>query len=353
MKIFRHLPIVLIFFLVVPSISLGSNIPKVAVWNIEPRAVSNFYAKELTSILVSELTKLGKYEIYSQENIQTVTKWTEERMKLGTTDTQTLTMLGEMDISKLISGSVSKIGDIYSISINIFDVKQAKIENSISETCSTESELIDLTKKVVRRLSGMIIIIGDKIPDRCDAPVWNVGDKWIYRMSDGTITKEEVVSEEKDLYFLMGVNLLGYNRKTGNVNFLINAKGKKEEFRSGLSKLFNFPLYVGKTWKIDYRGSHPRFRGGAAYYMVEYRIEKIENVFTQAGSFQAFKITIYHNIPGHLKTAYGMAANSGELIWWYSPQVKHLIKRQVKGSPNYWIGTDWEQDSELFTYELK
>jgi hypothetical protein len=83
MKIFRHLPIVLIFFLVVPSISLGSNIPKVAVWNIEPRAVSNFYAKELTSILVSELTKLGKYEIYSQENIQTVTKWTEERMKLG------------------------------------------------------------------------------------------------------------------------------------------------------------------------------------------------------------------------------------------------------------------------------
>ena len=109
-------------------------------------------AAELTSILVSEINKLGTYEVYSQDNVRTLAGWTAERMQLGCTDSKCLTALGQMDVGKLISGSVGKIGDRYSISLNLFDTQNARSEKSISEFCRSENELIELVQMTVRRL---------------------------------------------------------------------------------------------------------------------------------------------------------------------------------------------------------
>jgi hypothetical protein len=95
---------------------------------------------------------LKKYEVYSQENIRTLAGWTEERMKLGCTSTQCLTALGQMDISKLISGSVGKIGLRYTVSLSLFDTQNTRAENSISEFCQSEDELIELIQKAVLKL---------------------------------------------------------------------------------------------------------------------------------------------------------------------------------------------------------
>jgi len=78
--------------------------------------------------------------------------WTAERMQLGCTDTKCLTALGQMDVSKLISGSVGKIGDTYSISLNLFDTQNAKAMNSISEFCRSENELIGIVQQAIKRL---------------------------------------------------------------------------------------------------------------------------------------------------------------------------------------------------------
>jgi formylglycine-generating enzyme required for sulfatase activity len=134
--------------------SYGKDLAKIAVWNLEPREVKVAYARELTSILVSEISRAGKYEVYSQDNVRTLSNWTAERMKLGCTDAQCLTILGQMDIAKLISGSVAKIGNRYSISLNLFDTQNAKSERSLSEFCRTEDELIDLVQKTAAKLLG-------------------------------------------------------------------------------------------------------------------------------------------------------------------------------------------------------
>jgi hypothetical protein len=128
------------------------DLPKIAVWDLMPREVKSTYAQELTSILVSEITQFKKYEVYSQENVRTLAGWTEERMKLGCTSTQCLTALGQMDISKLISGSVGKIGNRYSISLNLFDTEKAKAENAVSEFGSSEDELIELMQRAIKKL---------------------------------------------------------------------------------------------------------------------------------------------------------------------------------------------------------
>jgi hypothetical protein len=137
-----------------PDSSPAKDLPKIAVWDLVSRNTPASHAQELTSILVSELGKIKKYEVYSQENVRTLAGWTEERMKLGCTSTQCLTALGQMDIAKLISGSVAKIGSRYSVSLNLFDTQNSKAEQAISEFCNSEDELIELVQIASRKLLG-------------------------------------------------------------------------------------------------------------------------------------------------------------------------------------------------------
>jgi len=140
--------------LLVPPLTAGKELPKIAVWDLAPRNTPATHAQELTSFVVSEITKLKKYEVYSQENVRTLAGWSAERMKLGCTDTKCLTALGQMDIAKLISGSVGKIGKRYTVSLNLFDTQKARAENAISKTCESEDELIELIQASVRELLG-------------------------------------------------------------------------------------------------------------------------------------------------------------------------------------------------------
>jgi formylglycine-generating enzyme len=137
--------------------AVAKDRPKFAVWDLAPLNINRDYAQALTSILVSEISKLQKYEVYSQENVRTLAGWTAERMQFGCTDTKCLTALGQMDIAKLISGSVGKIGNTYSISLNLFDTQNAKSEKSVSEFCKTEDDLIPLVQGSVRKLLGEVV----------------------------------------------------------------------------------------------------------------------------------------------------------------------------------------------------
>jgi hypothetical protein len=162
--------IFLISIWVIPiTASFGAELPKVAVWDLASGDLKAGYAQDLTLVLVSEIAKLKKYEVYSQENVRTLAGWTEERMKLGCTSTQCLTALGQMDIAKLISGRIGKVGKRYSVSLNLFDTQNAKAENAVSEFGSSEDELIDLVQVAARRLLGAEIVppkAEEKVPEK-------------------------------------------------------------------------------------------------------------------------------------------------------------------------------------------
>jgi formylglycine-generating enzyme required for sulfatase activity len=147
-------PILAVLLNLIPWVAAAKDLPKVAVWDLAARETKPGYAQELTSILVSEISKMGKFEVYSQENVRTLAGWTAEKMKLGCTSTQCLMALGQMDVAKLISGSVGRIGNRYSVSLSLFDTQNAKAEKSLSEFCSSEDELIELVQKTARQLLG-------------------------------------------------------------------------------------------------------------------------------------------------------------------------------------------------------
>lgn len=128
------------------------DLPKIAVWDLLAGNIPATYAQDLTAILVSEIARLKKYEVYTQENIRTIAGWTAEKMKLGCTDTKCLLTLGQMDINSLISGRVGKIGDTYTISLNLFDTQNARAENAVSDFCRSENELIGLIQRTALKL---------------------------------------------------------------------------------------------------------------------------------------------------------------------------------------------------------
>jgi hypothetical protein len=77
-----------------PPLSAGKELPKIAVWDLVSQNTPEPHAKELTSFVVSEITKLKKFEVYSQENVRILARWTAQQMQPGCTDTKCLTALG-------------------------------------------------------------------------------------------------------------------------------------------------------------------------------------------------------------------------------------------------------------------
>ena len=153
MKIISSFFLAFILFWI-PSLSISKDLPKVAVWDLDAGNIQPSYAQDLTSVMIREIRKLGKYDVYSQGNVGTLAGWTAKRMQLGCTDPKCLTALGEIDITRLISGRVEKIGTRYTVSLNLFDTQNAKSEKAVSEFCESEDELIVVLQMGVRKLLG-------------------------------------------------------------------------------------------------------------------------------------------------------------------------------------------------------
>jgi hypothetical protein len=91
--------------------------------------------------------------------------------------------------------------------------------------------------------------------EKVDAPVWNVGDKWIFS-NKGTI---EVVSADQDSYVLRfsddicigeswGCNTIIFEKNTLYRIYTLNGD-KRKKYTKAKRRIFNFPLSPGKQWK--------------------------------------------------------------------------------------------------------
>jgi len=240
-------------------------------------------------------------------------------------------------------------------------------------------------------LVWMILFLSPMVwaQERCEAPVWNVGDKWNYKDAAGETWTNEVVDSEKDLYILkrgiqtkdsiastpagfvsfasanimrdtqMGFPqyLYAFDKKTLNIKYVVREGGWREKCTSPLREFFNFPIFVGKKWTESTNGIAP---GGIDYSLFyTFKIEGIEDVSTAAGTFNAYRISCKFQIYVLGKWYNTLNLFDGETgfgwyRFWYSPEVKTWIKR--KSQTGQWWGdrvSYWYKDAELISYELK
>jgi hypothetical protein len=78
-----------------------------------------------------------------------------------------------------------------------------------------------------------------EIQERCEAPVWDVGDKWIYKSAEGGLRIRQTLDIKEDLFIMKiseSQNLRAYDKKTMNLKFLVEKSGKKvKEFMNTLT----------------------------------------------------------------------------------------------------------------------
>ena len=175
--------------------------------------------------------------------------------------------------------------------------------------------------------------------DKVQAPVWNIGDKWTIA-GDVTIM---VVNADESSYAVKyltagGESILIFEKSSVNRLYVMD-KDKRIPYEGRNKRLFNFPLDIGKTWKDKYmtKGALKEYT-----YLETFTVLGWEDIVVQAGKFKTVKIE-------YKQANADEPAKEGKLWYWYSPDVKYMVKCQY-GKGDYW---DAIYDWELTSFELK
>jgi hypothetical protein len=176
-------------------------------------------------------------------------------------------------------------------------------------------------------------------------PKMKVGDWWVLKMITRSqtlkqdIVHNKVINVSKDGSFVIeskiekvGTYRLFYNNKMQLIMGIEISTGNRMKTIDPPSKPLNFPLFVGKKWKEHFWGKS--VSGRTYEYDNFYTVKSIEMVNTKAGTFKAFKIEMINRIVN--------TASSGTEIYWYSPEIKAIVKAKPS----------WKPGTELLSYNV-
>jgi len=190
-------------------------------------------------------------------------------------------------------------------------------------------------------LSIPIILYGQ---DKVEAPVWNAGDKWT--ISDLVVTVVNADQETYTVKYLTSQGEVAFICDKSSLNRLYYmAKDKRIKYEGRNKRLFNFPLDIGKTWKDQYITKSVGLGSQEMTYLETFTVLGWEEVEVQAGKFKALKLEYKHETVGQ---AAGRP-KEGKAWYWYSPDVKYMVKYQCEKS-DYW---DTISDWEVTSFKLK
>jgi uncharacterized protein DUF3108 len=190
------------------------------------------------------------------------------------------------------------------------------------------------------------------------APQYQVGEKFTWNYASGKQRVWEVTGVEGNLAQIKWSDLsMVSNSEKEGVYFLdpdwviqkaISKQGEvilppnpRQAFMYLGLKILDFPLQIGKSWSVAYRGTN--LWGYQREYVVQFKVVACEEVSTPAGKFPAVKIESYHT------SVTTMARGSANR--WYAPDAKNVVKFECVPNEDYW--TTMPPDYELIGLELK
>lgn len=144
--------------------------PTAAVWDIENLSKSTL--PEETVLALTQYIRgkvfnaMPDYRWLDRSNIKEILD--EQKLQAsGCTDQSCVVELGQLlGARKMVTGSVSKTGDTYNLTLSVIDIETGLIDKSASEACPdcTESKLYQLADNAVLAMSGK----SSQRPDKAD-----------------------------------------------------------------------------------------------------------------------------------------------------------------------------------------
>lgn len=129
----------------------------IAVMDFEPRGVSKNEAKALSDRFRSELGALNVFAIMERNQMDMILKEQGFQQSGACSDASCIVEVGQMiAVDKMISGSVGKVGRIYTIVVKMLDVQTGKIIKQVTDDCPCpiEKVLTQTMRRVAMKMAG-------------------------------------------------------------------------------------------------------------------------------------------------------------------------------------------------------
>ena len=128
----------------------------VAVLELDPNGVTESEAKALSDRLRIEIFNVGVYEVMEREKMNRILDEMQFQLKDCTSDECAIEIGRLVGVKKIIAGSISKIGELYTVSARLIDVETSKIEATAIEDVEGTLGIV-LTKaipSIAMKISG-------------------------------------------------------------------------------------------------------------------------------------------------------------------------------------------------------
>jgi len=129
----------------------------VAVLELDPNGVTESEAKALSDRLRIEIFNAGVYEVMERDKMNRILDEMEFQLKDCTTDECAIEVGRLIGVRKIIAGSISKVGEFYTVSARLIDVETSKIEATAIEDIEGTLGIV-LTQaipSVAQKISGL------------------------------------------------------------------------------------------------------------------------------------------------------------------------------------------------------
>jgi formylglycine-generating enzyme required for sulfatase activity/TolB-like protein len=128
--------------------------PQIAVVDFEALGVSSNDARALTNRLIIELHRTNKFKILERKDLDKIIE--EQKFQLsGCSSDQCLVKLGQIaNVHQIVGGSISKVGEVYSISARLISVESGEVIQSA--LFDQEGEIGDLMKSGMANIAAQL-----------------------------------------------------------------------------------------------------------------------------------------------------------------------------------------------------
>ncbi len=117
---------------------------RVAVLDFDARGVEQSVADNVTMLVAGAARKQKRFDVTTKKDIEKLLRFEESRQAAGgSSDSATLAeMAGTLGISKLMNGSIGKLGTQYVLALNLMDTVQAGVLASETVTLKAKDDAL-------------------------------------------------------------------------------------------------------------------------------------------------------------------------------------------------------------------
>jgi antitoxin component YwqK of YwqJK toxin-antitoxin module len=151
---------IILAVILISSFSFCSEKTSMAVYAFDANGVTMELANSVADFIQDGLQNTGRFNLIERQKVQTILK-EQAFQKSGCTSTDCAVEVGRiLNVSHIITGSVSRLQKKYIISMKLVDVEASKISITDEVECDSEDLLINASKKLAEHFSKGVSVSG-------------------------------------------------------------------------------------------------------------------------------------------------------------------------------------------------